>query len=80
MSDEAETREAEEMRKRTITLEDGLSYATNQNNLLLQLKGLSSTEDYANPKGLNPQGLNAKVQPMATPPAPAATSVLDMME
>ena len=23
-----------------ITLEDGLSYATNQNNLLLQLKGL----------------------------------------
>ena len=34
--------------KETITLEDGLSFATNQNNLLLQLKGLSSTEDYAN--------------------------------
>ena len=35
---------------KTISLEDGLSYATNQNNLLLQLKGLSSTEDYANPQ------------------------------
>src|SRR5262245_22243392 len=31
-----------------ITLDDGLSYATNQNNLLLQLKGLASTEDYQN--------------------------------
>ena len=27
--------------KETITLEDGLSFATNQNNLLLQLKGLA---------------------------------------
>ena len=33
----------------TITLEDGLSFSTNQNNLLLQLKGLSSTEDYNPP-------------------------------
>ncbi len=32
----------------TITLDDGLSYATNQNNLLLQLKGLGGTEDYIN--------------------------------
>ena len=29
-------------------MDDGLSFATNQNNLLLQLKGLSSTEDYVN--------------------------------
>lgn len=29
-----------------VTLEDGLSFATNQNNLLLQLNGLGSTEDY----------------------------------
>ncbi|HYG81874.1 MAG TPA: PilT/PilU family type 4a pilus ATPase [Pyrinomonadaceae bacterium] len=29
-----------------ITLEDGLAFATNQNNLLLALKGLSSSEDY----------------------------------
>ncbi len=29
-----------------ITMEDGLSFATNQNNLLLAIKGLGSTEDY----------------------------------
>ena len=34
--------------KEIITLEDGLSFATNQNNLLLQLKGLSTTEGYVN--------------------------------
>lgn len=63
---------------KVITLEDGLSYATNQNNLLLQLKGLSSTEDYANPNGPK----LPKIQPIAPPPtAPANTSsVLDMME
>ncbi|MEO7674036.1 MAG: PilT/PilU family type 4a pilus ATPase [Pyrinomonadaceae bacterium] len=60
-----------------ISLEDGLSYATNQNNLLLQLKGLSSTDDYA-----NPQKAPRMPKPM-TPPPPApvgTTSVLDMME
>jgi twitching motility protein PilT len=29
-----------------VTLEDGIAFATNQNNLLLALKGLSSSEDY----------------------------------
>jgi twitching motility protein PilT len=29
-----------------VTMEDGLTFATNQNNLLLTLKGLSSTEDF----------------------------------
>jgi len=62
---------------KTITLEDGLSYATNQNNLLLQLKGLSSTEDYVNQNGSMPA-----VQPLAPPPpaVPSTSSVLDMME
>ena len=59
-----------------ITLDDGLSYATNQNNLLLQLKGLASTEDYLSdgkPKAVNIAG--------APIPAPATTtSVLDMIE
>ena len=32
--------------RKMITVEDGLSFATNQNNLLLSLKGLASTEDY----------------------------------
>ncbi|MEO6393940.1 MAG: twitching motility protein, partial [Pyrinomonadaceae bacterium] len=30
----------------TITLEDGLTFATNSNNLQLTLKGLSSAEDF----------------------------------
>jgi len=62
--------------EQVITLEDGLSYATNQNNLLLQLKGLSSTEDFVN-KGNRPA-----VEPLAPPPpAPAnANSVLDLIE
>jgi twitching motility protein PilT len=32
--------------RQVVTLEDGLAFATNQNNLLLELKGLSSSEDY----------------------------------
>jgi twitching motility protein PilT len=57
-----------------ITLEDGLSYATNQNNLLLQLKGLSSTEDYI-------YGNQKPAAQTVTPPPPAPTnSVLDMMD
>ncbi len=61
-----------------ISLEDGLSYATNQNNLLLLLKGLSSTEDY-----LNPDRPTVKMpSPMAPPPPapPSPNSVLDMIE
>src|SRR6187455_1478071 len=63
--------------KDLITLEDGLSYATNQNNLLLQLKGLSSTEDYVNKSNKMPA-----IEPLAPPPpAPASTnSVLDLIE
>ena len=61
--------------EKTISLEDGLSYATNQNNLLLQLKGLSSTEDFVN----KPRPV---IEPIAPPPpAPAsANSVLDLMD
>lgn len=61
-----------------ISLEDGLSYATNQNNLLLQLKGLSSTEDYANP---NRAPINMPAPMAPPPPAPSnPNSVLDMIE
>lgn len=63
--------------EKVITLEDGLSYATNQNNLLLQLKGLSSTEDYINQNNLN----RPAVEAIAPPPAVNnPSSVLDMME
>jgi hypothetical protein len=32
--------------KDTIALEDGLAFATNQNNLILSLKGLTSSDDF----------------------------------
>ena len=57
----------------TVSLDDGLSYATNQNNLLLQLKGLGGTEDF----------INAQPAPnqMAMPQAPKPTnSFLDLIE
>ncbi len=59
-----------------ISLEDGLSFATNQNNLLLQLKGLSGADDYANAL---PQNQNQMMNvPPPTPNNPG--SVLDMIE
>ncbi len=59
-----------------ITMDDGLSFATNQNNLLLQLKGLSSTEDYANAGRITPMP-----KPMIPPPpVDNPNSVLNMME
>ena len=60
--------------KKLITMDDGLSFATNQNNLLLQLKGLSSTEDYANPTKPTPN------QVMPPPPPANPDSVLSMIE
>ncbi|MGI8639398.1 MAG: type IV pilus twitching motility protein PilT [Pyrinomonadaceae bacterium] len=61
------------IKKELITLEDGLSFSTNQNNLMLQLKGLSSSDDYS----------NAQPQTMPTisaPPPPTPNSFLDMIE
>lgn len=58
-----------------VTLEDGLSFSTNQNNLLLQLRGLSSTDDYAN--AVQPQPTATTLPPPAQQPK---NSVLDMIE
>lgn len=59
-----------------ISMEDGLSFATNQNNLLLQLRGLSSTEDFIN------QGQPVPMVKPAIPPPPPENpdSVLNMIE
>ncbi len=69
--------------KEIITHEDGLSFATNQNNLLLQLKGLSASEDYQSAGQAAANGKSPIVPP--TPFAPPPTrknpkSVLDMIE
>ncbi|MCS6874891.1 MAG: PilT/PilU family type 4a pilus ATPase [Pyrinomonadaceae bacterium] len=58
-----------------ITVEDGLSFATNQNNLLLNLSGFSSAEDYAN--ALKAQRRDASNLPPIKPPS---SSVIDMIE
>lgn len=34
------------IQRRVVTVEDGLAFATNQNNLLLSLRGLASSEDF----------------------------------
>ena len=70
----------EMIEKKLITMDDGLSFATNQNNLLLQLKGLSSTEDYVNSNRSNPMS-KPMPKPMIPPPPPEnPDSVLNMME
>ncbi|GIU81477.1 MAG: PilT/PilU family type 4a pilus ATPase [Acidobacteria bacterium] len=57
-----------------ITLEDGLSFATNQNNLLLKLGGLSTGEDYE-------QMARRAAQRSKLPPIePPKSSVLDLIE
>lgn len=64
----------------TISLEDGISYATNQNNLMLQLKGLASTQDYVVDKESTKEKENSIG---STPPPinrPPEGSVLDMLE
>jgi twitching motility protein PilT len=59
-----------------VTLDDGLSYATNQNNLLLQLKGLGGTEDYMNAQPQAPQNTAAGMPP----PQAKNNNFLDMIE
>lgn len=67
----------EMIRTEQITKKDGLSFATNQNNLLLQLKGLASTEDYNKEDGPDPRPEgHAAFKPAQDP----TKSVLDMIE
>ncbi|MEP6923149.1 MAG: PilT/PilU family type 4a pilus ATPase [Pyrinomonadaceae bacterium] len=68
----------EMIENKIISLDDGLSFATNQNNLLLHLKGLSSTEDFVRSVNTN----NANAAQSAGTPAPAqnGNSILSMIE
>ncbi|HEY0004338.1 MAG TPA: PilT/PilU family type 4a pilus ATPase [Pyrinomonadaceae bacterium] len=54
--------------RQIVSLEDGLAFATNQNNLLLALKGLSSSEDF----------IRAETTTVGAAPAPG--SMLSMIE
>jgi len=68
--------------QKLITMDDGLSFATNQNNLLLQLKGLSSTEDYVNAHrpGAAPAAKPMPAPAIPPPPVKDPNSVLSMLE
>ena len=76
----------EMIQREVITLEDGLSFASNPNNLLLALKGMSITDDFQAADA--PQAPPAKKPPAPAtrqfPSAPARTqtpqSMLDMIE
>jgi twitching motility protein PilT len=67
-----------------VTLEDGLSFATNPNNLQLALKGMSASDDFQMAE--QPADVAKRPAPAARsypgPPARAAagTSMLDMLE
>jgi twitching motility protein PilT len=72
-----------------ITSEDGLSFATNQNNLLLQLKGMGKTDEFVRKhntpaNGASPSMFSAPVPEAASAataaPAQNGNSILDMIE
>ncbi|HEX3559928.1 MAG TPA: PilT/PilU family type 4a pilus ATPase [Pyrinomonadaceae bacterium] len=69
----------------TITLDDGLSFASNPNNLLLALKGMSLTDEFLTPEGQAGAGVSKRPAPARSytnaRPRPAAdSSMLDMIE
>jgi Tfp pilus assembly ATPase PilU len=51
--------------RKVITVEDGLGFATNQNNLLLSLKGLTSGEDFIRSQSENVVASQSSHQPFA---------------
>jgi twitching motility protein PilT len=60
------------IQRKVVTVEDGLAFATNQNNLMLALKGLSSSDDFIRGETMPP--------PPVTGAKPKYGSMLDMIE
>jgi twitching motility protein PilT len=73
----------EMIERETVTLEEGLSFATNPNNLLLALKGMTLTDEFTAPEA-NASAPKRSAPPRAyTQPRPrpaAGSSMLDMIE
>ena len=51
--------------RNVISVEDGMGFATNQNNLLLSLKGLTSGEDFIRSQSENSVAGQSSPQPFA---------------
>jgi twitching motility protein PilT len=65
----------EMIEQKIVTLEDGLAFATNQNNLLLELKGVSGKEDFMHDDAGRPPAS------VAAPPRPQrSSSMFDLVE
>jgi twitching motility protein PilT len=60
------------IQRKVVTMEDGLAFATNQNNLLLALKGLSSSDDFIRAETMQPPPMTGAKQKYG--------SMLDMIE
>lgn len=60
------------IQRKVVTMEDGLAFATNQNNLLLALKGLSSSDDFIRAETMVPPTLSGT--------KPKYGSMLDIIE
>jgi twitching motility protein PilT len=71
----------EMIEKEIITLDDGLSFATNPGNLLLALRGLSSAEDFMRAEtDLSARGIMPLPLSQLKPPADGFGSMLNMIE
>ena len=69
--------------RETVSLEEGLSFATNPNNLLLALKGMSLTDEFSAPEGhagAPARPAAARGYSKARPRPAAGSSMLDMIE
>jgi twitching motility protein PilT len=73
----------EMIERQTITLEDGLAFATNPNNLVLALKGMSAAEEFASVASPQhtPAAKRRAAGSLAPPARPASPpSMLDMID
>jgi twitching motility protein PilT len=73
----------EMIERETVTLEEGLSFATNPNNLLLALKGMTLTDEFNGPEerpAAPKRPAPARAFAQQRPRPAAGTSMLDMIE
>ena len=63
------------IQRKVVTLEDGLSFATNQNNLLLVLKGVTAQDDFLRAE----TDASTSMRTVAATSRPSATPMLDMI-
>ncbi len=66
--------------RKLITLDDGLAFSTNPNNLTLALKGMSAAEEFLTGPGASSQPQSYTARPAGALRASPGTSMLDMID